>query len=118
MADSIAGTLKDLGKETLKQTFNVPKTLAKGAFQQTVKTNSEEEAAKKLAEQAVTHNRIQQIEAEMAQIRAQNEKRTGPEIQKSEEQKLEAQQQSQGKNLDEASRQAVGRAEQGRNFKG
>ncbi len=116
--DSVSGALKDLGREAVKQIASIPKSLLTGAANQVTKPDSEEKEAEKIAEKAATHARIQQIEAEMAAIRAQNEKKTGPEIVSEREKMEEMQNQQQKPQLDEASRQAIGKAEQGRNFKG
>ena len=117
--DSIYGQLTDLAKETTKQVLNVPKSIVKGIGTQTVGQDSVEKEAKKNQEKALTYHRIKEIEAEIARIRAENDKKTGPEVVKSSE--AQSQGDSSGnkpKKLDEASRQALGRAEQGRNFKG
>lgn len=115
--DSVATGLKDLSRETVKQIKSVPKSIVLGAKGQMLNKDTEEEEERKKKEMAQTHARIKEIEAEMAAIRAQNEQKRGPEV-LSEKEKLEAVQAPKQKRMDEASRQAVGRAEQGRNFKG
>lgn len=115
--DSVSGGLKDLGKETGKQVASFPKTFIKAAITQVVNRNSEEEEARKQAEKIATHHRIQAIEAEMSQIRAQSEQKEGPSTQPA-KQELSTLDTKQKTKQDEASRQAVGKAEQGRNFKG
>lgn len=117
--DSIGGILKDLGKETVKQIASVPKTLVTGAASQVVNTDSEEIEAKKKAEKVATYGRIQAIEAEIRQLATQRSQKQGPEIPKSDNQQInESGDAEKVKKVDEASRQALGRAEQGRNFKG
>lgn len=120
--DSIAGAvgdaLKDLGREAVKQIAGTGTSSIKAAASQLGKTVSPEEEAKKKAEQIKTFQRVKEIEAEMKQIAAQNAQKTGPEIPKNEN-RDELQTQDKNKtSIDEASRQALGRAEQGRNFKG
>lgn len=120
--DSIIGavtdTVKDLGKETLKQIVGTPGSVAKGAGGQILNKDNPEEEAKKAQLKAEEFARIRAIEAEMAQIRQQNDQKNGPQVEKTEDKKIEALQKQNGPKIDEASRQAVGRAEQGRNFKG
>lgn len=117
--DSIGGILKDLGKETVKQIATVPKSLVTDAASQVVNTNSEEIEAKKKAEKAATHQRILQVEAEMKQLASQNSQKKGPEIPSSDSHQMnDLKTGERDKKPDEASRQALGRAEQGRNFKG
>lgn len=116
--DSVGGVLKDLAKETVKQVIKTPITIAKGVGSQVVGLDSEEKEAQKKQEKAVTHQRIKAIEEEIEQIRAQNQRKQGPEIKTSSEVAQEEQTAARNKPIDEASRQAVGRAEQGRNFKG
>ena len=122
--DSILGqvgdSLKDLGKDVVKQITGTPTEIVKTVKQQTVgKTDSPEEQAKKQKTGAEEMARRAQIEAEIQRIAKQREQLTGPEISslKTEENPdgLEIKKTQQ---IDEASRQAVGRAEQGRNFKG
>jgi hypothetical protein len=116
--DSVSGALADLGKEAVKQIVNVPKGFAAGAASQVLTQDSEEKEARKKAEKMATFYRIKEIEAEIAAIHAQNEQKKGPEVLTEKEKTELVQQQQPGKKMDEASRQAVGRAEQGRNFKG
>lgn len=123
--DSILGqvgdTLKDLGKDVLKQFTGAPTEIVKTVTQQTVgKTDSPEEAAKKQQTGIEEMSRLSQIEAEIAQIAKKREQLTGPEIPSSKTQQNEDElnTKQKGPQIDEASRQAVGRAEQGRNFKG
>ena len=74
---------------------------------------------KKKQDQIITFNRIKQIEAEMAQIRQAEARKTGPQIALKPQSSVAAEDaDGKPKVIDEASRQAVGRAEQGRNFKG
>ncbi len=116
--DSVSGALADLGKETVKQIVQIPKNLASSAASQVLTQDSEEKEAQKKAEQIANFQRVKEIEAEIEKIRVENEKKKGPEV-LTEKEKMEAvQQQSSSQPMDEASRQAVGRAEQGRNFKG
>lgn len=114
---SLSGELKNLGKETGKQMANFPKNFIRGAVSQVTSKASSEDEAKKKAEMVATHQRIQALEAEMAQIRAQSEQKEGPQILQT---KRDLETLKIGKSLkrDEASRQAAGKAEQGRNFKG
>ena len=116
--DSVSGALADLGKEAVKQIVNVPKSFATGAAAQVLKQDSEEKEAQKKAEKMATHYRIREIEAEIEAIRMHNAQKKGPEVLTEKEKTELVQQQQPGKKMDEASRQAVGRAEQGRNFKG
>jgi hypothetical protein len=116
--DSVSGILKDLAKETVKQVVKTPITIAKGVTSQAIGQDSEEKEARKKQEKAETHQRIQAIEAEIAQIRAANDKKTGPEVVKSSEAQQDNSSGPKVKKMVEASRQALGRAEQGRNFKG
>ncbi len=115
--NSIGGALSDLAKETVKQVVSAPLTIAKGIPGQVVNRDSEEIAAKKKAEKVATFHRIKEIEAEMSQIRTQNQQKeqaTTPSYKKT----LESIASRGHKKLDEASRQAIGKSEQGRNFKG
>lgn len=118
---SVAEGLKDIGKTALKQVFNAPSDTAKAALQQTVgKNESPEEELKKKQEQAEKHARIMEIDAEIQKIRQQNEQKRMQEA-TDETQSLKPKFESleqQEKDQDEASRQALGKAEQGRNFKG
>jgi hypothetical protein len=118
IAGSVTDSLKDLGKEAIKQVAGSASSSVKTATQQVTGFKTEEEEAKQKEEQIKTHARIKQIEVEMAQIRAENEKKEGPEIQKRESQSFEEAQAKNSQKVDEASRQAIGKAEQGRNFKG
>jgi len=116
--DSVGGVLKDLAKETVKQVANVPKGLALSATSQIINQDSEEKEAEKKAQKAMTFQRIKEIEAEIARIRSQNERKTGPEVISQKEASEVASDAKKPKKPDEASRQAIGRAEQGRNYKG
>lgn len=119
--NSVSGTLADLAKETVKQAVKMPVSIAKGAGQQIVGKDSEEEEARKRAEKTATFNRIKAIEAEMVQIRRIEEQKQQQRQQQqvsTPSQRTTFETNANGKKLDEASRQAVGRAEQGRNFKG
>lgn len=120
---SVADTGKDVVKELGSQTTKAAASIVKGAFQQVVGTKSEEEIAKEQADKLATHQRIKKIEAEIAQIRAQRSQ----EQSQMEQVRLTSSDQSTGsddlktsekKQMDEASRQAVGKAELGRGFKG
>lgn len=122
--DSILGAVADAGKdfvkETVKQVVGSGAASAKTATQQVAGYTSNEDEEKKKASQIATFQRIKAIEAEMAEIGKQNEKKTGPALSNPQTQQGQ-EKASDGKpesTLDEASRQAVGRAEQGRNFKG
>ncbi len=117
---AVAESLKDVGTEGIKQTKNIGISFVKTAVSQiTGTTKTPEEEAKEKTNQMVTHQRIQQIEAEMAQIRQHEEQKKGPQFQNSQTQQSEnvSREKNQTK-INEASRQAVGKAEQGRNFKG
>lgn len=118
---SVTEGLKDIGKDALKQVFSAPSDTAKAALQQTVgKNESPEEELKKKQEQAKAHARMMEIDAEIQQIRQQNEQKRMQEAtqqQGAPQQKLQTLQEQQ-KTQDEASRQAVGKSEQGRNYKG
>lgn len=122
--DSIFGAVadagKDLVKETFKQVVGASGASLKSATQQVAGFTSEEEELKKKAEQAATFQRVKAIEAEMAQIAQQNAQKNGPEeVQRTEAKEEDGPNTSNTQHpMDEASRQAVGRAEQGRNFKG
>lgn len=116
--DSVAGALKDLGRETIKQIAQVPKGIVTGASGQILTKDTEEREAEKKAEKMATFQRIKEIEAEMAAIRSQNEQKKGPQTPQSAVEQQEIKSSGPKKTIDEASRQAVGRAEQGRNFKG
>lgn len=115
--NSIGGALSDLAKETVKQVANAPITIVKGIPGQVVSRDSEETTAKKKAEKVATFRRIKEIEVEMSQIRTQNQQKehaSTPAYKKT----LESIASRGNKKLDEASRQAIGKSEQGRNFKG
>ena len=123
--DSILGqvgdTLKDIGKDVVKQFTGAPTEIVKTVTQQTVgKTDSPEEAAKKQQTGIEEMARRSQIEAEISQISKQRGQLTGPVIPSSNTERSgnELSTQQKGQQVDEASRQAVGRTEQGRNFKG
>ena len=116
--DSIGGVLKDLAKETVKQVVNVPKSIASGAVSQVLKQDSEENEVKKQQEKVVTFQRIKALEAEIAQIRNASQHKKESETLSSNKSATDNTTSTKTKTIDEASRQAVGRAEQGRNFKG
>jgi Zn-dependent M16 (insulinase) family peptidase len=120
MSDSIGGAFKDLARETVKQVSKTPVSFAKSAASQIVGSNESEEQRKlKQAEKAMTHQRIKEIEAEMAHIRNQNEQKRSQEDGSTYKNTLEKiASKGKLKKMDEQSRQAVGKAEQGRNFKG
>ncbi len=121
---SILGSVADAGKDFVKETVNQVAGSASSSLktvtQQVAGYTSEENEMKKKAQQAATFQRIKAIEAEMAQIASQNAQKKGPDIvQKTvlDEENGPSTTNSRPK-IDEASRQALGRAEQGRNFKG
>jgi hypothetical protein len=123
MSDSILGAVADAGKDIVKETAKQVATgaisSAKTAAQQVSGFDTPEEAEKKKADQIATFQRIKQLEAEITQISQKNEQRNSPEVVSSENgMQSDVSSPRKTKNLDEASRQAVGRAEQGRNFKG
>lgn len=120
MSDSIGGAFKDLARETVKQVSKTPASFARSAASQIVASNESEEQAKlKQADKAMAHQRIKEIEAEMARIRNQSEQKQAQESGPAYKNTLEKIASRGGKKkMDELSRQAVGRAEQGRNFKG
>lgn len=118
IAGGITDAIKDLGKEVVKQVVGTGTSSIKTATSQVTGGNSQEQEAEKKAEQLKTFQRVKEVEAEMRQIAAQSAQKTGPEIPKSEKQSLSEPTNNQTQTVDEASRQAVGRAEQGRNFKG
>lgn len=124
-SDSILGqvgdTLKDIGKDVVKQFTTAPTEIAKTVKQQTIgKEEAPEDLAKKQQAGIAEIARRAQIEAEIAQISKQKEQLKGPEIPslKTEQDGDGLNTQQKGQQIDEASRQAVGRSEQGRNFKG
>lgn len=121
--DSILGSVADAGKdifkEALSQVVGSGPAVAKTASQQVAGFTSKDDEEKKKADQIATFQRIKAIEAEMAKIGSQQQN-PGPEIQKSEvptENSLDKLGPTKNQ-VDEATRQAVGKAEQGRNFKG
>jgi hypothetical protein len=122
--DSILGAVADAGKdlvrETVKQVVGNTNASLKSATQQVAGFTSEEDDIKKKTEQAATFQRIKAIEAEMAQIARQNAQKKGPDVVRKTVAKEEDSPSTSNTQhpMDEASRQAVGRAEQGRNFKG
>ncbi len=119
IAGAVADSAKDFGKGLVSEVINSATASVKNVSQQLVGAKTEEEELKKKQDQIITFNRIKQIEAEMAQIRQQEARKKGPQIIQKQQSAVEFED-SDGKPkiLDEASRQAVGRAEQGRNFKG
>lgn len=117
--DTITGELKDLAKETVKQAANIPKNFATGAVSQIANRDSEEDEARKKADKIATFQRIKSIEAEIAQIRAYESQKTGPQIKQSQNLISESNPITQKEaTLDEASRQAKMKTELGRNYKG
>lgn len=116
--NSITGSLKDLAKETVKQVVSTPLSIAKGVPGQIVGTDSEEEQARKKAEKMAVHMRIKEIEAEMAQIRSAETRNRQAQSPAATQPSVEELHTKKEQKVDEASRQAVGKAEQGRNFKG
>lgn len=122
--DSILGSVADAGKDLFKEVVNQVvgngPAAAKSATQQVAGFDSKDDEEKKKAEQMATFQRIKAIEAEMAKIGSQQQN-SGPEIQKKEVQADENSLDKLGETksqMDEATRQAVGKTEQGRNFKG
>lgn len=120
--DSIFGAVadagKDLVKETVHQVVGSGASAIKTASQQVGGFDTTEHEQQKKADEVATFQRIKAIEAEMAQIGAQSAQKKGPEIANSQTQNMEEVVSNKSQTVDEASRQAVGRAEQGRNFKG
>ena len=123
IASGIVDSAKDFGKGMVSEVINSAGAAVKSAGAQvTGAKTAEEEAKEKMAKQA-TFNRIKEIEAEMAQIRYSSEQKNnshGPAITPrtvtiTESEDSNPQRTSK---IDESSRQAVGKAEQGRNFKG
>lgn len=120
---SILGAVADAGKDFVREAVEQVTVSATGslksAAQQVAGYTPQEDEAKKKAQQMATFQRIKAIESEMAQIATHNSQKKGPEIAKSGLQKAEEFEEHAPKaQIDEASRQALGRAEQGRNFKG
>jgi hypothetical protein len=115
---SIGGGLKNIIEGTVDQIVAIPKDIAQGAIDQLKPAQSPEAIEAERQEKMKVHIGIQAANAEIAQIIAQNQQKSGPEVITSQEQSQLATQQKTEKKMDEASRQAVGRAEQGRNFKG
>lgn len=121
MSDSI-GTdvkegLKDLFKGIFAHILQTPKTVVKEATQQV--TGVEDSEEKKQSNELQANARVQELEAEMRRISEEKKQMTGPEIGSKEQ--IETNDDLKGNKVeapDEASRQAVGKAEQGRNFKG
>lgn len=122
--DSIIGAVADAGKdfvrETVKQAIGNTSASLKSATQQVAGFTSTDDEIKKKTEQAATFQRIKAIEAEMAQIARQNAQKKGPDVTQHKTAKEESGPSTTNTQhpMNEASRQAVGRAEQGRNFKG
>jgi len=119
IAGAVADSAKDFGKSLVSEIVSSTTSSVKTATSQIAGAKSSEEEAKEKADKIATFNRIKQIEAEMAQIRQAEAQKKGPQI----SQKLQSSvnisdQEDKPKALDEASRQAIGKAEQGRNFKG
>lgn len=119
IAGAVADSAKDFGKGLVSEVINSATATVKNVSQQLVGAKTEEEELKKKQDQIITFNRIKQIEAEMAQIRQAEARKTGPQIALKPQSSVAAEDaDGKPKVIDEASRQAVGRAEQGRNFKG
>jgi hypothetical protein len=123
--DSILGAVADAGKDFVKevgkQVVGSGAAAGKAVVSQVAGAKTDEQEAAKKAEQVATFNRIKQIEAEMAQIRQGEEQKKGPQITPKAPTDSNKALDTLGKpqnQIDEASRQAVGKAEQGRNFKG
>jgi len=118
---SLLGSIADAGKDFVKETKKQITTgVVASAASQLIGIDTEEDIAKRKAEKMNTFARIKQIEAEMAQLRSIEEQEKN--MQKVHEQKIvEKKASMQGrkeKKMDEASRQAVGKSELGRNYKG
>lgn len=122
MSDSVLGSVADAGKDFIKEvaaqvTSNTSQA-AQSAASQVGGFPTEEEELKKRQNQIATQQRIQAIQQEINAISMQKKELTGPEITASKSSAPDEVNQEQKKQIDEASRQALGRAEQGRNFKG
>jgi len=116
---AVAEGLKDVAKDAAKQIVNAPSSAVKTAVTQTTATaKTPEEEAKIQEQKAYEFRRHQEITAEIEQIRRQNEQRTGPTLSTETETNQTLNSPADSPRIDEASRQAVGKAEQGRNFKG
>jgi len=120
--DSILGAVADAGKDLVKETVNQivggGTAAVKSTAQQVAGFDTAEKEQEKKVENLQTFQRIKRIEAEMAQIHQAEAQKKGPEIVPSQTQQSENISSGKPQTIDEASRQAVGRAEQGRNFKG
>jgi hypothetical protein len=117
---AIADSLKDLGKETGKQLVSSAASFGKASITQIKGATTDEKKAEEEKRKFETFQRVKEIEAEMKQIASQNAQKKGPEIidaktQSAQESDLQSKKE---KKIDEALRQTLGRAEQGRNFKG
>lgn len=119
---SIGGALTNIAEGALGQMASVPKDIAIGAVEQLKPTKTPEEIAAETAEKQQKmdeHMSIQRITAEIHQISRQGQQQsTGPAVATAQEQSQMNTEQKSEKKIDEASRQAVGRAELGRGFKG
>lgn len=122
MSDSILGSVADAGKDLIKEVGNQvvgnSTSAVKTAASQVTGFPTQEEELKKKQTQIATQQRIQAIQQEIRSISMQKQQLTGPEVGSSNPASIDEVNQSQKKQIDEASRQAQGRAEQGRNFKG
>jgi len=119
IAGAVADTAKDFGKSLVSEIVTSATSTVKTATSQIAGAKTPEEEAKEKADKIATFNRIKQIEAEMAEIRRQEERKKGPQMAPKQQSAVQMEDaDGKPKVLDEASRQAVGRAEQGRNFKG
>ena len=119
IAGAIADTAKDFTASLVSEVVTSTNATVKSAGQQLSGSKTEEEEAKEKIDKVNTFNRIKQIEAEMEQIRQAKSGNTGPQITTNAQTTApDDDQNGKPKTIDEASRQAVGRAEQGRNFKG
>lgn len=124
MSDSItsqvAESIKDLGTDAGKGTVSALASFGKATVSQIKGSQTPEKAAEEEKRKLETFQRVKEIEAEMRQIASQNAQKKGPEIidtktQSTQDSDLESKKE---KKMDEALRQTLGRAEQGRNFKG
>lgn len=116
---SVGGGLTSIISEGTNKLSEEPKEAVNAILGQLKGPPKPEEEAKRQANNVSKAQRLQEITEELNQIRAQRAQLEGPQIpNSSEQQSLVIQQQRKGPTIDEASRQAVGRAEQGRNFKG
>lgn len=120
IAKQVGENIQDLGKDAGKKAVSTLSSFGKVTVAQIkgVSDNPEQEEEKK-RQKVATFQRVKQIEAEMRQIASKNQQKIGPEIaQTDKNNSTELQTKNKELTIDEASRQAIGRAEQGRNFKG